>query len=81
VGKKPNKIWFMYAYHRESGEIVSNVWGKRDLKTGQKLRKRIKQHLITYDWIATDWWDSLLTVFSDDGWLTGKAYTMGDRGE
>jgi IS1 family transposase len=27
-----NKIWLIYAYHRESGEIVAFVWGKRNLK-------------------------------------------------
>jgi hypothetical protein len=43
VGKKKNKVWLIYAYHRESGEIVAFVWGKRDLKTAQKLRKRIKR--------------------------------------
>jgi transposase-like protein len=41
VGKKKNKVWLIYAYHRESGEIVAFVWGKRDVKTAQKLRKRI----------------------------------------
>jgi hypothetical protein len=33
VGKKSNKIWLIYAYHRVSWEIVAYVWGKRDLKT------------------------------------------------
>ena len=27
VGRKSNKIWLIYAYHRESGEIVAYVWG------------------------------------------------------
>jgi IS1 family transposase len=27
----------------ESGEIVAFVWGKRDIKTAKKLRKRIKE--------------------------------------
>jgi IS1 family transposase len=30
----------IYAYDRESGEIVSIVWGKRDLKTAKELRKK-----------------------------------------
>jgi IS1 family transposase len=34
VGEKKNKVWLIYAYHRESGEIVASnqrfaVWGKR----------------------------------------------------
>jgi hypothetical protein len=27
VGEKKNKVWLIYAYHRESGEIVAYVWG------------------------------------------------------
>jgi hypothetical protein len=30
-----------YAYDRESGEIVAYVWGKRNLKTAKKLRKKL----------------------------------------
>jgi transposase-like protein len=31
VGSKKNKQWLIYAYHRENGEIVAYVWGKRDI--------------------------------------------------
>jgi IS1 family transposase len=71
----------MYVYHRESGEIAAYVRGKWDLKTARKLRKRLKQLLITYDTIAAADWDSFLTAFSDDKRLTGKAYTVGIEGE
>ena len=54
VGKKTNKLWLIYAYHRDSGEIVAYVWGKRDLKTAEKLRKRIRSMGISYDRIVTD---------------------------
>ena len=37
VGSKSNKVWLVYAYHRESGEIVAHVWGKRDLATARAL--------------------------------------------
>jgi IS1 family transposase/transposase-like protein len=80
VGKKQNKIWLIYAYHRSSQEIVSFVWGRRDLKTAQKLRKRIKRLGITYDKIATDNWDSFLTAFAEDAHLVGKHYTVGIEG-
>jgi transposase-like protein len=30
VGNKNNKQWLIYAYHRETGEIVACVWGKRE---------------------------------------------------
>jgi len=80
VGRKTNKIWLIYAYHRETGEIVAYVWGKRDLKTAKKLRKRLKQLGITYDRIACDEWDSFLTAFNEDEKLVGKKYTVGIEG-
>jgi hypothetical protein len=51
-GKKKNKVWLIYVYHRESGEILANEWGKRDLKMAQKLRKRIRRLGISYDRIG-----------------------------
>jgi IS1 family transposase len=77
VGKKKNKAWLIYAYHRESGEIVAFVWGKRDIKTAEKLRKRIKRLGIHYDLIATDGWDSFLATFGKDQQLVGKEHTVG----
>jgi transposase-like protein len=41
VANKSNKIWLIYAYDRESGEIVCFVWGKRDLQTAMKLKKKL----------------------------------------
>ena len=80
VGNKKNKLWLIYVYHRESGEIVAYVWGKRDLKTAAKLRKQLKRLGITYDWIASDEWDSFLTAFKEDKLLIGKKYTVGIEG-
>jgi IS1 family transposase len=36
VGKKKNKVWLIYAYHRESREIVVYEWGTKD---GAKAEK------------------------------------------
>ncbi|MDR0562198.1 MAG: IS1 family transposase, partial [Spirochaetaceae bacterium] len=80
IGEKKNKVWLIYAYHRESGGIAGYVWGKRDLKTAQKLRKRLIRLGITWDTIATDNWDSFLTAFAEDSRSTGKAYTAGIEG-
>jgi IS1 family transposase len=80
VGKRKNKVWLSYAYHRESGEIVAYVWGKRDIKTAQKLRKRIQRLGISYDWIGTDNWDSFLATFREDRHLVGKKHTVGIEG-
>jgi hypothetical protein len=48
AGKKKNKARLMYAYDRETGEMAVPilrfaVWGKRDLKTAKRLRKRLKR--------------------------------------
>jgi IS1 family transposase len=76
VGKKKNKVWLIYAYHRESGEIVACVRGKRDIKTAEKLKERIKEPRISYGRIATDNRDSFLAVFGGDTHSAGKAHTV-----
>jgi IS1 family transposase/transposase-like protein len=80
VGKKSNKKWLIYAYHRGSGEIVAYQWGKRDYKTAKKLLDKIKMFGITYDTFATDWWDSFLKTFKDENHAVGKAFTQGIEG-
>jgi IS1 family transposase/transposase-like protein len=80
VGKKKNRLWLIYAYCRESGEIIAYMWGKRDLKTAKKLRRAIKKSGITYDEIAMDEWDSFKTAFNGDMKLVGKKHTKGIEG-
>jgi len=80
VGNKGNKVWLIYAYHRSTGEIVGFVWGNRDLKTAKKLRKKLAQLGVSYDYICTDNWDSFLTAFKADNHLIGKDYTVGIEG-
>jgi IS1 family transposase len=80
VGKKKNKVWLIYAYHRGSGEIVAYVWGNRDTKTAENLKERIKELGISYDLIATDNWGSFLSVFGEGGHLVGKEHTVGIEG-
>jgi IS1 family transposase len=80
VGKKENKLWLIYAYHRKTGEIVAYAWGKRDLKTAAKLRKRLKQLGVSYDHIACDDWNSFLAAFKEDSLKVGKRHTVGVEG-
>jgi IS1 family transposase len=54
VGNKKNKVWLIYAYYRQTGEIVSYVWGKRNYKTVRMLRKKLTLTGISYDVIYTD---------------------------
>ena len=80
VGNKKNKVWLIYAYHRATGEIVAYVWGKRNIKTAGKLRKKLKSMGIGYDVIYTDNWDSFLAVFRNDNHIVGKENTKGIEG-
>jgi len=80
VSRKTNKVWLIYAYHRETGEIVAYVWGKRNIKTAKKLRKRLKRLGVSYDKIANDGWDSFVSAFAEDEQLIGKSFTVGIEG-
>jgi IS1 family transposase len=80
VGNKQNKQWLIYAYHRDTGEIVAYVWGKRDYKTAKKLRDKLKLMGISYDTIYTDKWDSFIAVFQADNHIIGKENTKGIEG-
>ena len=80
VGKKANKVWLIYAYHRSSGEIVAWVFGKRNYKTAKELRKKIKSLGIGYDSIAIDDWRSFKRAFRADVCRIGKEFTKGIEG-
>jgi insertion element IS1 protein InsB len=80
VGKKANKVWLIYAYHRDSGEIVAWVFGKRNYKTAKELRKKIKTLNITYDSIAIDHWKSFTRAFDSENCRIGKEFTKGIEG-
>jgi IS1 family transposase/transposase-like protein len=80
VSSKKNKVWLIYAYHRSTGEIVSYAWGKRNYKTANELRNRLKRMGITYDTVYTDNWDSFIAVFREDNHVVGKENTKGIEG-
>ena len=77
VGRKKNRKWLIYAYHRETGEIVAYVWGKRDLKTARRLRRRLEEYGVSYGRIAHDDWDSFISAFAGVATSCGKRYTQG----
>jgi hypothetical protein len=60
VSRKSRKVCLLYAYHRETGEIVAFVWGKRDLKTARKLKKKLSDSGVTCGSITTDDRDSFI---------------------
>jgi IS1 family transposase len=65
---------------RESGEIVAYVRGKRDKKTAEKLKERIKRLGTSYDRAATDDRDSFVSIFGEDAHERGKEHTAGIEG-
>jgi len=80
VGSKANKKWLIYAYDRDSGEIVAYVWGDRSAKTANRLREKIIALGVTYDRIATDDWESFIKAFGADAHDVGKQHTVGIEG-
>lgn len=80
VKRKKQKVWLIYAYNRDTSEIVAYIWGKRDLKTAKKLRAKIKQLKVRYDSISMDDWRSFKTAFKADPKQIGKKHTMGIEG-
>jgi IS1 family transposase len=80
VEKKSNKVWFIYAYHRDSGEIAGFVWGGRDLQTAKALKKKLSDFGVSYGSIATDDWNSFASAFKGENHLIGKKYTVGIEG-
>jgi transposase-like protein len=64
VGNKKNKVWLIYACHRETGEIVAYVWGKRNTKTANRLRAKLKANNVNFDTVYTDDWDSFTGAHS-----------------
>ena len=74
VGGKKSKHWLQYVYERSSGEIFAFVWGGSDSITAQKLKDRIEELKITYDCIASDYWENCIKVFKST--LQGKFHTV-----
>ena len=80
MGKKARKLWLIYAYQRETGEIVAWVWGKRNYITAKKLRQKLESFGISFDRIYTDDWNSFTKVFRKDVLVIGKRDTVGIEG-
>jgi IS1 family transposase/transposase-like protein len=80
VGNKNHKVWLIYAYHRDSGEIVAFVWGKRNAKTAKKLREELSSLGVSFDVVDTDDWVSFNNAFSAENHIIGKINTVGIEG-
>ena len=75
VGNKKNKVWLVYAYDPQTGEIVAFVWGKRNLATARQLRAKLDELGVDFGYVCCDNWDSFLTAFAFDFKNVGKRYT------
>ncbi|KAA6317614.1 hypothetical protein EZS27_032257 [termite gut metagenome] len=80
VGNKGKKYWLIYAYERQSGEIVGYVWGKRDVKTAQRLREKFFKLGVSFGCICTDDRQSFVKTFKADNHVIGKSHTVGIEG-
>jgi IS1 family transposase len=74
-------LWLIYAYDRESKEIVAYVWGKRNLRTARKLKEKLLEFGISYDVIYSDNWKSFRVVFLGFNHIVGKKNTKGIEGK
>ena len=80
IGNKQEKHWLIYAYDRETKEIVAYVWGKRDVKTAMKLRQKLLELGVEFGSVCTDNWDSFAVAFRNDNHIAGKQHTVGIEG-
>ena len=53
---------------------------KRNFKTANRLRDKLKSMDISYDVVYTDKWDSFIAVFQADNHIIGKENTQGIEG-
>jgi IS1 family transposase len=80
VGNKENKVWLLYVYSKDTGEIICYVWGGRHLKTARKLKKKLSELGISYDTLYSDNWKSFLIAFAGCNHIIGKEHTVGIEG-
>ena len=80
MGNKSKKVWLIYAYHRNGGEIIAWIFGKRNLKIAKKLYSVLQKKEITWDSLAFTDWKSFKTAFKNENCKIGKQYTQGIEG-
>lgn len=78
VGKKEKKVWLLYAYCAESGEILAFTLGKRSAKTVKNLMVKLKH--LEIDFFCTDDWEAFAAVLPYYKHLIGKRFTKAIEG-
>lgn len=73
MSNKRNKLWLIYTYFQQTGEMVTYVWGRRDAATVRALKRRLQQLGISCDRIASNHLPAFTRVFAPWAHLiTGK---------
>ena len=78
VSRKEKKVWLLYAYCAESGEILAFTLGKRNTKTLKNLMVKLKG--LEVDFYCTDDWEAFSAVLPYDQHLIGKRFTKAIEG-
>jgi insertion element IS1 protein InsB len=78
VKKKQKKVWLLYAYCHESGEILAFSMGKRNAKTVSHLMIKLKG--LEIDFYLTDEWEAFTSILPYYQHVIGKRYTKAIEG-
>lgn len=78
VGKKEKKVWLLYAYCPQSGEILAFAMGKRSAKTVKNLLMKLKH--LEIDFFCTDEWEAFRSELPYLRHLIGKQFTKAIEG-
>jgi len=78
VGKKSKKVWMIYAYAPQTGEVLGFAMGKRNRKTIYNLMLKLKT--LEIDFFLTDNWEAFKAVLPGEKHLVGKQFTKAIEG-
>jgi len=71
--RKNKKRWLIYAYAKETDEILAYSWGKRSAKTVKALYAQLKD--LQIDTFCSDDWKAFSKILPADRHQIGKAFT------
>ena len=78
VGNKSRKVWLIYAYCHQTGEILGFAMGKRNSKTVRQLVLKLKR--LEIDFYLTDDWKAFKATLPYHKHLIGKQFTKAIEG-
>jgi len=81
VQNKGKKVWIIYAYSRQTGEILAVTMGKRNTQQIRYLMLKIKHLNIQVNAWRTDKFKGFIKVLKHFNHLIGKQYTKAIEGK